>query len=150
MEDEVGLIDLLKVVKKHIIIVILVTLIGIGLSLVFKAPKKYQSIGYYKARQAKQGKQLVAEIRVRYPGVKVSEVLEESDIIGLTTTNLDQVIAREQQNSISEKLMLEKIIPLKDTLVESRQSISLIILSIFIGITAGFIKEWWNINRGKL
>ena len=156
VNDEVNLVDYIKVVKRRKVTIILVILTGIVVSLsIPKLPTTYQSIGYYKisgnflpTERKEQAKQFVSEAKVRYPGIKVSE---SSSIITITTTDSDAESSIKRQISIAKELKIKEIVAIKNIVVKPKAiKVMLPILFIFLGIFAGAIKEWWENNKGKI
>ncbi len=161
--DEVNLIDCIKAIKRRKVTLLLVILIGVAVSFSIPKPPEipttYQSIGHYKisrnllpTQRKEQAKQFIAEVKVRYPDIEVSE---SSSIITIVITDSTPESARERQIAVAKNLKIKKFMPIRDIVIKPKSEPRVkkgivIILSVFLGFFAVFIKEWWENNKEKL
>ena len=164
MEDEISLLEIIRVIVKQKKTILIILVIGCIISVAFLfSPKEYKSIGYYSILPKIESRQLIYEAKIKYPEVEIVYPLEylgiykETDkwevanILSITAIGKTLEETEKSCQDIVDTLPLKKITTSLETIGSDKTSSSIaLILSFLVAIFAGFTKEWWDKNKGDV
>ena len=174
MQNEISLVEIIKVIIKQKRIISATLIIGFIISFAFYfAPNKeeYKAVGYYNVlpithkiflffnlgKDKKESNQLLYEAKIKYPDAKIDYPLKnqkEANIISITTIGKTRKEAEEKCQEIIDTLPLKEILAIVSSKVidphKKRNTIATIVLLFMVSILSGFVKEWWNEKKEEL
>lgn len=163
MEDEVNLIDYIKVIIKRrytiLGIILIGVLVAVGLHLK-PVEKVYQATGHYKLTErfqyklnpeqiAIKAKQIANEITMKYPNIKVSE---KQSIITIKAIGKIPEKLENRCRMAAKGLPIKQIVGVSSNLVKQKKSKKALIMIVFmlLALFVGFLKEWLSNNWREL